>query len=117
MKAEYLGCEVSFTYENAQERVTHLVVDQRSKRKEIEQVGEVPPYVRIAVLPQTLVVETVHLRDLSRLVVASQDGYTVSVSQLHGHEQGDGFDGVVPTIDIVAHEEVIGVRRVASDPE
>ena len=40
-----------------------LAVDQRRQRQVIEQIREVLPHVRVAVLPQTLVVETVNLTE------------------------------------------------------
>lgn len=43
----------------------NLVVDQSGERKVIEEVGEVFPDVRIAILAQALVVEAVNLGNLS----------------------------------------------------
>jgi hypothetical protein len=36
---------------------------------------------------------------------------------LERDEEGDGFDRVVPAVDIVAHEEVVCVGRVSADPK
>jgi hypothetical protein len=36
---------------------------------------------------------------------------------LESDEKGHGLDGVVASVDVVAHEEVIRVRRFAADPE
>lgn len=96
---------------------TYLVFDERSEREEIEEIRKVPPHVGIAVFPQTLVVESVHLRDLPRLVVASEDGDAVAVAQFEGNKEGDGFNGVIPPVDIVTHEEVVGVGRVTANAE
>lgn len=92
-----------------------MVFDERGEREEVEQVREVPPDVRAPVLAEALVVEAVHLRDLPTLVVPAEDSYAVAVAQLHRDEQCDGLNGVVPAIDVIAHEEVIGVWRVAAD--
>lgn len=89
---------------------THLVINQSCQRKVVEQVREVLPDVCVAILPQAFVVEPVYLRDLSRLVIASQDGHTIPVAHLQGNEEGDGFDGVVASVHIVAHEKIICVR-------
>lgn len=94
---------------------TYLVFDQRSEGEVIEEIREVSPHIGIAVLPQALVVEPIHLRDLPRLVVASEDGDTVAVAQFEGNKEGDGFDGVIPPVDIITHEEVVGVGRVTAN--
>jgi len=41
------------------EEVAHLVLHERSERQVVEQVREALPHVRVAVLPQALVVEAV----------------------------------------------------------
>jgi hypothetical protein len=124
------------------DRFSHLVVDKGSEGEVVEEVGEKLPDVGVAVLSQAFVVEAIHLSYLARLMVPSEDGYTLAISDLarrakreisgladtlnHGatktsdlerDEEGDGLDRVVPAVDIVAHEEVVGVRRVSTDPE
>lgn len=87
-----------------------LVVDQRGKRQVVEQVGEVLPHVRVAVLAQALVIEAIHLRDLARLVVAAQNRDAVGVAHLERHQQRHGLHRVVAAVDVVAHEQVVGIR-------
>ena len=86
-----------------------MVVDERSEREKIKEVCEISPNIRVAVFAQTFVVKAVHLRDLPRLVVPSEDGDTVAISKLECHEQSDCFYRIVPPINIVAHEEVVRV--------
>lgn len=59
----------------------------------------------------------VHLSDLATLVVSSQNGDTVTVSDLEGNKQGDSLHRVVATINVVAHEEVVSVGGLAADTE
>lgn len=79
-----------------------LVVDQGGQRKVVEKVGKVLPNVGVSVLSEAFVVEAVNLGNLSGLVVASENGYALGVSNLEGDEKGDSFDGVVASIDVVA---------------
>jgi hypothetical protein len=97
--------------------ITDLVVDQSRQGQIIEQVREKLPNVGIPILSQTLVVEPIDLGDLPRLVVTPEDGHSISVTEFQGDEQGDGLDRVVASVDVVAHEEVVGVGGVASDAE
>ena len=90
-------------------RSTDLVLNECREGEIIEEIGEVPPDVGVSVLPQALVVEAVDLSDLARLVVASEDGYAIAISQLHCYEEGDGFDGVVSSVYVITHEEVVGI--------
>lgn len=57
-----------------------LILDQGGERQEIEKIGEVLPDIRISVFPEALVVKAVDLGDLTRLVIASQDGDALGVS-------------------------------------
>jgi hypothetical protein len=79
-----------------------LVFDEGGQRKEVEKVGEVFPDVCVAVLAQALVVEAVYLGNLAGFVVATEDGYALWVADFEGNEEGDGLDGEVATIDVVA---------------
>jgi hypothetical protein len=79
-----------------------LVVDQGGEGEVVEQVGEVLPHIGIAVLPETLVVESVYLCDLARLVVAAENGDAAGISDLERHEEGDGLDRVVTAVNIIA---------------
>ena len=94
-----------------------LVVDERSNTHAVEHVHQVLPSVGVSVLLHALIVETVHLRDLSSLVVASQEGDAVRVTGLQSEEQLDGFYTEVAAVDVVSHENVFGVGHIASDAE
>lgn len=59
----------------------YLIVDDNTEREEVKHVGEVVPDISIAVLPRTLGVKAVGLRNSSRLVVASNQMDAVGVSQ------------------------------------
>ena len=87
-----------------------LVVDEGGEREVVEEVGEVFPDVGVAVLAEALVVEAVDLRDLARLVVASQDRDALRVADFERDEEGDGFDGVVASVDVVTWAKVSCVR-------
>lgn len=94
-----------------------MVVHQGGQRQVIEKIREKLPNVGISVLAQTLVVESIHLSDLPRFVVTTQDCYAIAVSQFEGDEQSHGLNRVVTTVDVITHEEVVGVGRVAANAE
>ena len=58
-----------------------------------------------------------HLCDLSALVVATQDRNSVLEAYFQCDEQSDCLDTVVAAIDVVAHEEVVGVRGLTANLE
>lgn len=60
----------------------HLGVHQRGEGEVVEQVCEVLPHVGVAVFPQALVVEAVHLCDLPALVVPPEDCDALPVADL-----------------------------------
>ena len=81
-----------------------LILDQCSKWEIIEQVGKVFPDIGVTVFAQTLVVESIHLGDLARFVIASEDGNALGVTDFESDEKGDSLDGEVSTVDIVAYK-------------
>lgn len=96
---------------------TDLVLDKGGKGEAVEQVGEEAPDVRVPILAQALIVETVYLSNLPRLVVPTEDGDPVRVAELERHEESDGLDRVVAAVNVVAHEQVVGIGRVSTDAE
>mmetsp|Transcript_10877 Transcript_10877/g.30026 ORF Transcript_10877/g.30026 Transcript_10877/m.30026 type:complete len:251 (+) Transcript_10877:904-1656(+) len=83
----------------------------------IKGVREVLPNVGVSVLSEAFVVESVHLRDLTTLVVASQDCDAVSVPHFERHEQRDCLQRVVSSVDVVTHEQIVRLRTRTPDAE
>lgn len=95
----------------------NLVVDECSEGEIVEEVGEVFPDISIAVFSQTFVVKAIDLGNLSTLVVPSKDGDSGRVSDLQGDKEGHRLDGVVATIYVVSHKEVVRVWIWSADAE
>lgn len=95
----------------------NLIIDDGSQRQEVEQIGIVSPDVGVAVFSKAFVIETVYLCNLPGFVVTTEDGHSVGVSNFECDEESDCLDGVVPAIDVIAHEEVVSVGSFASDAE
>lgn len=79
-----------------------LVLDEGGEGEVVKEVGEGLPDVGVAVLPQALVVEAVYLCDLARLVVAAENGDARRIANLECYKEGNGLDGVVSSIDVIA---------------
>ena len=78
--------------------------DKGAQSKIVEHVAAVSPYVRGPVLAVTLVVETVHGRDLPALVVTPDESDAVRVAGFQAEEEHERFEGVEAPVDKVAHE-------------
>ena len=90
-------------------KAENLVLDHRSKRQQIEQIGIVLPDVGIAVFTEALIIETVDLCNLARLVISTEDSDAVLEANLERHEQSHRLDRIVAAVHIVAHEEIVRV--------
>jgi hypothetical protein len=88
----------------------HPAVHQRRQREIIKNFRAIPPSVCISILSLAFVVEPVHLGDLARLVVASEQSNVGGKAGFQQHEKGEDFQGVVPAVYKIAHEDVVGLR-------
>jgi hypothetical protein len=88
---------------------THLIFDESGEWEVIEKVSEESPNIGVPVFSQALVVEPVYLGDLSRLMISAEDGHTVPIAKFEGHEEGDRLDGIVASVNVIAHEEIVCV--------
>lgn len=73
-----------------------------TKREVVKDFAAVPPYVRASIFSLTFIVEAVHLRNLTRFVVASDERDAVRVADLVSEQEKECLDGVEATVDKVA---------------
>ena len=66
---------------------------------------------------RTFTLESEIFRQVSTFVVTTEDCNSVSVAKLESNKERDSLHGIVSSVDVVAHEKVVCVRRVAADPE
>jgi len=72
-----------------------------SEGQVVKDLSAVLPGVGAGVLLLALVVEAVHLSDLARLVVATQQRDLLRIPRLEYQEQGKGLQAVVASVDKV----------------
>mmetsp|Transcript_24322 Transcript_24322/g.77061 ORF Transcript_24322/g.77061 Transcript_24322/m.77061 type:complete len:332 (+) Transcript_24322:206-1201(+) len=95
----------------------HRVVHHCGKAEAVEHVDARSPDGRVTVLLEALVVEAVHLRDLSALVVASDQRDALWVPDLERKQQQERLDRVVAAVDKVAHEDIVHGGHLTADVE
>eukprot|EP00567_Pseudictyota_dubia_P007413 CAMPEP_0197436974 /NCGR_PEP_ID=MMETSP1175-20131217/4295_1 /TAXON_ID=1003142 /ORGANISM="Triceratium dubium, Strain CCMP147" /LENGTH=357 /DNA_ID=CAMNT_0042966381 /DNA_START=566 /DNA_END=1640 /DNA_ORIENTATION=- len=92
-----------------------LILDDGAETEVVEYLCAIPPHIDAPVLAQALVVEAVDLRDLTALVISTDERDAIRVTHLESEKQKEGFHGVVAPVDEVAKEEVILVWALAPD--
>jgi hypothetical protein len=50
-------------------------------------------------------------------MVAPQDGDAIFKAHFQRYQEGHGLDRVVPTVDVVSHQQVVCVWALATNPE
>ena len=91
-----------------------LILDNCCQGKVIEEFSEAFPDVGVAVFSTALIVKSIDLSDLSGLMISSEDGDSVFVSDFESEEEGDGLNGMVTyigngdtSVNIVAHKQIV----------
>jgi len=87
------------------------------QRQVIEQACEILPNIGISVLSQALIIKSIDLGDLLTLVITSQDGNSVRVSNFESDEKSHGLNRVVTSIDVISHEKVVVIRQSTTNFE
>mmetsp|Transcript_41627 Transcript_41627/g.61077 ORF Transcript_41627/g.61077 Transcript_41627/m.61077 type:complete len:264 (+) Transcript_41627:174-965(+) len=103
---------VEFRRESAVHAENFLVYDGGDGHA-VEALREDPPQSH-CVPPLALVVEAVDAVDGGAFVVAAQEEEVLRVLDLVGQEQADGLQALAPAVDVVAEEQVVGLRREAA---
>lgn len=104
---------------NAAGRDTHLVyalqtwtqpsvhaeyppVHDSTEREVVEDLATPSPHVAAPVFSLALIIEAIHLRDLSGLMVTADKGHAFRIADFEGKEKQERFNAVEPAIDKVA---------------
>jgi len=98
-------------------KAEYFILDNSCQREKVEELSKELPHIRVSVLPLALVIKSIDLRDLSGLMISSENGDSVSIPDLQCNQQGDSFYGIVSPIDIVSHEEIICIGAVSPNFE
>ena len=75
------------------------------------------PSIGVTIFLLAFVIEAVHLRDLSRLVVSAQKSDLVRPASLECKEIGEGLQRIVTAVNKIAHKNVIRIRQRSSSLE
>jgi len=78
------------------------IVDDDGESEVVEHIGEVGPYARRAVFPNTLGVEAICLGYRSGFVVPSDQVDPRRMSEFETGQEGDGLDAEEPSVDVIA---------------
>lgn len=88
-----------------------LVLNLCGDGETLEEIREHLPDEISSVLLEALIIEAVQFIDLSVLVVAPEDGDPAPVFDLEQEDVEEGLHAVEAAIDVIPHEEVVGILR------
>ena len=84
----------------------NLSFDHSTDTEVVEDLSAVLPGIGVAVLSVDLIIESIDGGDLSRFVVASEQGDSFWVLDLQTEQVFEGFDRVVPAINKISDEDI-----------
>jgi hypothetical protein len=96
------GNEESRYRDNTSMNTKYLPINHHRKGQKIKHIGKNPPHFCPMILSQTLTIKSIRLRHAPRFMIPPYQVYAVGIAQLETCEEGDGFNGEVASVDIVA---------------
>ena len=84
----------------------NLALNYSTNAEIVEDLSAVLPGIGVAVLSVDLIIESIDGGDLSRFVVASEQGDSFWVLDLQTEQVFEGFDRVVPAINKISDEDI-----------
>lgn len=97
--------------------LTSLQSTYSCNRQVVEDTAAVFPYIGAAILLLAFIVEAVNSRNLTRLVVSSQQRDLIGPASLQRQKESESFQTVITSIDKISHKHVIGVGEVSASAE
>lgn len=89
--------------------------NQRTECEIVKDFAAVPPNIGRTVFADTLIVEAVYCRNLARFVVSSDQRDAIWVADFETQQEQKRLETVKPSVDKIAHEEIVGVRNVTAN--
>lgn len=86
-----------------------LILNLRGNGQTLEQISKHLPNEVRSVFLEALIIEAVKFINLSVLVISPEDGDSASVFDLEQKDVEEGFNAVEAAIDVIPHEEIVGV--------
>lgn len=80
----------------------HSSIHYRSQTEIIKHLATIPPHTSTAILPQTLVIESIDLGDLSRLMITPDECYSIRITHFEGEEKEESLDTVESSVYVVS---------------
>ena len=81
-----------------------LVIHESTQRETVEHIGTRFPHGNIPILLQTLVIKTIHLRDLTTLMISTEKIDTIRISNLQSEKKEKRLNTVITSINVVAQK-------------
>ena len=90
-----------------------LAGNNGSNGESVECIDEGLPDLDVAP-PLAFIVEAVDAGDIGALVVTAEEEEVLGIFQLKTEEEEDGLERLLAAVDVVAEEEIVGLRGEAS---
>ena len=95
---------------------THdAVINERSNAQIVKNIGEIFPCIYSSVFQKTLIIETIHLSDLSSFVIPTQQCDSVWITRLQAQKQFYGLHTKIPPIDIITHKYIFCIWNITAN--
>lgn len=91
-----------------------LIFNHRSQWKQIKELCKVFPNICVSILSLAFIIESIDLSNLPTFVVSSQNGNSIFVPYFEGDEECYSLNWVIPSIDIIAHKQIVSIWAIAS---
>ena len=91
------------------------IINNSSKRQKIEYFCAKPPNINRSILPQTLIIKSINLSNLSTLMISPNQSNLIPIPNLQRQKQKESLYRMEPPIDEITHENIISFWTISSD--
>ena len=88
------------------------IINNSSKRQKIEYFCAKPPNINRSILPQTLIIKSINLSNLSTLMISPNQSNLIPIPNLQRQKQKESLYRMEPPIDEITHENIISFRTI-----
>jgi hypothetical protein len=93
----------------------NLIVNNSTNWKIIKDIRKILPHFWISILLLALRIKSIDLCNLPCFMISSQQTNSVRKPQFQNHQQGNYFNTLRASVNIVSHKKIVGIRNFSSN--
>lgn len=90
------------------------IIDDGGEREVVKDISAIPPDIERAILPEAFIIEAIHLRDLTALMITSDQRDQIRIANFICKQQEERLNTIEPAVYKISQEKIAYARNISA---